>query len=146
MQKVVQSGVLSKPWQDLLDGLAGLPAKTMMECIAGKMALLRNQLAEAEYYKNMTDWDAFSAQLKGFDGMATADGLFRLEDFAKLNEDLMGAMSQWGCKGVRAAAVRLDGGIRVKAIVGNEHVFFDEPGEGFPTEELLTKLRMVAPE
>jgi len=71
--------------------------------------------------------------------------LFKLEDFMNLNSALKDRLREWGVKDIRAAAVRIDEHtLRVKAITQAGSVLFDEPSEGFPNEELLTKLRMIA--
>jgi len=159
VQKVVQSGLVPKPWQELLDLIADKPVKTQQEMVAGRMALLRGRLEEEQKaYATMVDWKTFDAEVQGFVGSADAAMLFRLEDFTKLNDGLVQTMAVWGIRNVRAAAVRLtEGGveiIRVKAIVppkqrGGEgaSVVFDEPGGDapFPSEELMTKLQMINP-
>lgn len=151
VQKVLQSGILSKPWQELLEAVAGAPIKTAQEMIAGRMALLRNMLEEHQQgYREMLNWNDFNMQVQGFAMSADADALFRLEDFAKLNEALVDAMRRWGIVGVRAAVIREGDSLRVKAIIAGRDapnsVMFEEPPEGFPAEDLMTKLKMIQPE
>lgn len=151
MPNLVQSGVVPKPWQELLDLIADKPIRTRQEMVAGKMALLRNKMEEEqEAYKTMIDWGTFDIEVQGYASSADADMLFQLEDFTKLNDGLVQTMAAWNIEGVQAAAIRLDEGgrniIRVKVITPLGNVEFDEDGEQpFPTEELMTKLQMINP-
>jgi hypothetical protein len=71
--------------------------------------------------------------------------LFKLKDFMDVNNSFKEQLKAWGIGGIRAAAVRIDENtLRVKAITPAGSVLFDEPSEGFPSEELMTKLRMIA--
>lgn len=121
--------------------------------IAGRMALLRNKLeGEQEAYREMLNWNDFNMQVQGFAASADADAMFRLEDFAKLNEDLVTAMQKWGIERVRAAVIREGNGLKIKAIVRTsdlpepQHVMFEEPSEGFPSEDLMARLKMIEPD
>lgn len=145
---MVQSGLVSEPWKELLELTAGLPEKTQQEVIAGKMALLRHKLEEKkEGWIDMLAWKEFDFRIEGFVGTADAQALFKLQQFTAMNEILAKSMVEWNVKGLRAAAI-CDGGVtaRVKAVVGPDNsVEFAEPIEDFPSEELMTKLLMIAP-
>lgn len=150
MQKVVQSGLLSKPWQDLLELITPLSPQTRQEVVCGKMTLLQNQMQEEkEAYKTMLDWKTFDLQVQGYSGSGTADALFRLENFVKLNGLLVDAMAKWQIKNIKAAVVHecLHGvdTTRVKAVTPHGEVEFIEPLEGFPGEDLMTKLQLINP-
>lgn len=148
MSKVVQSGLVSQPWKELLELTAGLPHKTQQEVIAGKMALLRHKLEEEqEGWINMFAWDEFNVKIAGFVGNADAQALFRLQEFTAMNETLAKRMVEWNIKGLRAASI-CDGGVtaRTKAVLSADNtVEFSEPMDEFPSDELMTKLLMIAP-
>jgi len=114
------------------------------------MALLQQRLeGEREAYREMLNWNDFNMQVQGFASSADADAL---EDFAKLNEDLISAMRKWNIQNVSAAVIREGNGLKVKAIVRNsdlpepQHVLFEEPAEGFPSEDLMARLKMIEPD
>lgn len=150
MSKVVQSGLLSQPWEELLTLTAGLPQKTQEEVIGGKMALLRHNLEakHGEDWAKMLNWEAFGAEIKGFTGDADATALFRLQEFVGLNEKLTLELARWNVpKGLRCAAIAEGGTVRVKAVLGPDNsVEFKEPVQDFPSETLMTQLVMIAPE
>lgn len=149
MSKVVQSGLLSQPWQELLELTAGLPQKTQEEVVAGKMALLRHKLEEkhGDGWEKMLNWGSFKIQLQGFNGDADAGALFRLQEFTALNETLRKHLELWSITTLNAAAIAEDGVVRVKAVIGpNNSVEFTETKAEFPSDQLMTQLRMVAPD
>lgn len=147
MQKVVQSGLVSEPWKELLELTAGLPQKTQEEVIAGKMALLRNQLEEKHGWEKVLNWEKMGFELKGFDGDADAGALFRLREFVALNERLQNALQEWNITTLNAAAIAENGTARVKAVLGADNsVEFTEPVDLFPSEQLMTQLRLIAPD
>lgn len=149
MQKVVQSGLVSEPWKELLELTAGLPQKTQEEVIAGKMALLRHNL-EGKYgekWQTMLNWGSFKIQLDGFNGGADAGALFRLQEFTALNETLQKHLELWNITTLNAAAIAEHGVVRVKAVIGPDNsVEFEEPKSDFPSDQLMTQLRMIAPD
>jgi hypothetical protein len=148
VSRVVQSGLVSEPWKELLETCAGLPHKTQQEVIAGKMALLRHKLEEKkEGWIDMLAWKEFDVKVAGFAGDADAGALFRLQQFTAMNETLAKKMEEWNVKGLRAAAI-CDNGVtaRVKAVLGpDNNVEFAEPIEEFPSETMMTQLLMIAP-
>lgn len=149
MSKVVQSGLVSEPWKELLELTAGLPHKTQQEVIAGRMALLRQKVENKydERWEKMLNWPAMKMELKGFNGDPDAGALFRLQGFVALNEMLQNAMEHWNITTLNAAAIEENGVVRVKAIVGpGNDVEFQEPRDGFPSEQMMTQLRMIAPD
>lgn len=129
MPAVVPGGLLPEPWQGLLDNAAPLPAKTLTEMLVGRLTVLQKRKDAGEDVE--VDHDP--------------QMMFKLEEFMRVNNLLKEQMRQWGMANLRAAAVRLDENtLRVKAITQAGSVLFDEPSEGFPTDEFLTKLRMIA--
>ena len=145
MPEVVQGRKLSQPWQELLDLVTPIKnPRTRTEMMAGKMRLLQQQ-SENEHL----DWKEFGNEVVGMASTATADAMFRLEEFMKLNEALTNEMARWNIKNVRAAVVHeCTAGTdicRVKAITSQGTVMFEEPLEGFPAEDLMTKLQMINP-
>lgn len=146
---MVQSGLVSEPWKELLELTAGLPQKAQEEVIGGKMALLRHKLEEAhgEDWSKMLHWEKFGIELKGFDGNADASALFRLQEFTAMNQSLQEALQKWNIKTLNAAAIAEGTAVRVKAVVGPDNsVEFVEDRDVFPSNELMTKLLMIAPE
>lgn len=128
MPEVLQGGLLPEPWQGLLDSASNLPAKTLAEMVAGRMQIVKARLEAGEIVDVNED-----PQL-----------LFKLKDFMETNEYFREKLTEWGLPKLRAAAVRVDANTyRVNAITPAGSVIFDEPVEGFPSEELLTKLRMI---
>ena len=149
MSKVVQSGLVSKPWKELLELIAGLPERTQQEVIGGKMALLRHKLEEehGESWKKMLNWDKFNVEIDGFNGNADASALFRLQEFTELNNRLQNGLRAWIITTLNAAAIAEGSTVRVKAVVGPANsVEFMDDASAFPSEELMTKLLMIAPE
>jgi hypothetical protein len=149
VSKVVQSGLVSEPWKELLELTAGLPQKTQEEVIAGKMALLRHRLEEkhGDGWEKMLNWGSFKIQLEGFNGDADAGALFRLQEFTALNETLQKHLELWNITTLNAAAIAEHGMVRVKAVIGPDNsVEFDEPKADFPSDQLMTQLRMIAPD
>lgn len=145
----MQSGILSKPWEELLALTAGLPQKTQEEVIAGKMALLRHKLEakHGEKWERLFTDDAMGMNIDGFKGDADAGALFRLQEFVSLNEKLQDELARWNASGLKCAAIAEHGRVRVKAVLGPDNaVEFEEPLDGFPSEQLMTQLVMIAPE
>lgn len=147
---MVQSGLVSEPWKELLELTAGLPQKTQEEVIAGKMALLRHNLEEkygSEKWKKMLNWGSMKVHIDGFTGDADASALFRLQEFVSLNERLQTELERWNITTLNCAAIPEHGIARTKAVVGPDNsVEFEEPLADFPSEQLMTQLRMIAPD
>ena len=146
--KVVQGNVLSQSWEELLDLAATLPPRTRAEVVMGRITLLKHKIEEENNaYKNMMEWGTFHAEVEAcMNNTQDATTLFRLQDFTDLNEKLVKAMERWNIRGVKAAVVRIDHFLRVKAITSAGSIIFDEDPEGFPSEELMTKIQLINPE
>lgn len=120
---------MPEPWQGLLDNAAQVSAKTMTEMLAGRLQILKHREEAGEEIDHEAEEGAY----------------FKLKDFMDLNNKFKGELQKWGLGKLRAAAVRLnEDTLRVKAITPEGSVMFDEPEEGFPNEELMTKLRLIA--
>ena len=132
--ELVQGDGVPEPWKELLDLIAAVPsADTRKEMVAGKLQLLKNKLE-----------DNIGLPLK--DEVSIKATIFRLEDFIGVNEKLMLSMKVWHIRNMKVAAMvdlssdRIH--VRVNTPQGNVDMY--EPRVGFPSEELMTKLRMIA--
>lgn len=111
--------------------------KTAREMIYGRMTLIKNR-AEEMGLKT-------SVPISG-----TQEDLFDLEKFLAVNEALHTALNKWGMEKLKAACL-IEGDVkgdvvRTRAEVLGSSVDFEEPLEGYPSEGLLTQLRMICPE
>ena len=74
---------------------------------------------------------------------------FKIEgqEFTALNEKLQNNLELWSITTLNVAAIAVGGIVRVKAVAGPDNsVEFEEPKEDFPSDQLMTQLRMIAPD
>lgn len=127
MQTVVQGDLLPEPWQGLLDNAAMVSDKTMQEMLAGRLSLMSHK-------KDIGELDP-----------ADEITLFQLQDFMDYNGRFKRKLVEWNIEGLKVAGMRVNKDtIRVKAITRTGSVLFDEASEGFPNDELMTKLALIA--